>query len=80
MITGVLLTAIKIFMVFIILVAMIVILLSINRIISPERKKEDIFTNQLKDELENEQNVISSHSLFRRFLSDQNPKPEDDKK
>jgi len=60
----------QIIFVVLILVGMVVVILGIGKLTTKDNADEDQLTSLLRSELENEENVISRHSLFRKFLFD----------
>lgn len=70
MMSTLVMVCLQIIFVVLILVGMVVVILGIGKLTTKDNADEDQLTSLLRSELENEENVISRHSLFRKFLFD----------
>lgn len=70
MMSTLVMVCLQIIFVVLILVGMVVVILGIGKLTTKDNADEDQQTSLLRSELENEENVISRHSLFRKFLFD----------
>ncbi len=59
---------VKFMLVLIILVAMVMILLGINRLFTGSLQTEEEETNQLRNDVNDKDDVLTSQNVFRKFL------------